>query len=175
MPFLLNEGVYMNSPAQKARRFAIAAHGDQKYNSHPYSYHLDAVVDLLSPFGETAQVIGYLHDVIEDTSITRSEIEEDFGSFVADCVAIVTDEAASTRKERKERTHAKISKVTKEFELALIVKAADRLANLQASMTEESATWLAMYRKEHADFRAAVYRSGLCDDLWDDMAAALAE
>jgi len=31
-----------------ARDFAIKAHGDQKYNSEPYSVHLDQVARLVS-------------------------------------------------------------------------------------------------------------------------------
>jgi len=163
----------MISPVTRARRFAASAHGEQKYNREPYLSHLDAVVALLAPYGETAQVVGYLHDFIEDTAGTHQAIAAEFGKFVADCVAIVTDEPASTRRERKELTHAKMSRVTREHELALIVKAADRLANVQASQAAESAAWLAMYRREQADFRAAAYRPGLCDELWAQLEVAL--
>ena len=49
-----------------ARSFAIAAHGDQMYGDHPYSVHLDTVAELLAPFGEEAQIVGYLHDKAAD-------------------------------------------------------------------------------------------------------------
>lgn len=163
----------MTSIVQKARRFAVTAHGDQKYNREPYVSHLDTVVDLLAPHGETARVIGYLHDVLEDTAVTRQELAAEFGRFVADCVSLVTDEPASTRKERKALTHAKLSRVNGEHELALVVKAADRLANVQASQADESAAWLAMYRREQPDFRAAVQRPGLCDEIWAQLEIAL--
>ena len=55
----------------QARAFALAAHGDQMYGARPYSFHLDAVVRLLSPYGIEAQVIGYLHDVVEDTEVSE--------------------------------------------------------------------------------------------------------
>jgi (p)ppGpp synthase/HD superfamily hydrolase len=163
----------MTSTIQKARRFAVAAHGDQKYNTDPYVAHLDAVVGLLAPYGEKAQVIGYLHDVIEDTAVTRREIAAEFGAFVADCVAIVTDVPGPTRKERKAKTHAKMSNVTGDHELALVVKAADRLANVRASLSKESRAWLAMYRREQPEFRAAAYRPGLCDEIWEQLELAL--
>jgi (p)ppGpp synthase/HD superfamily hydrolase len=54
----------------KAKEFAIKHHGEQKYGDRPYSFHLDQVVSYLVPYGETAQVIGYLHDVVEDTDVT---------------------------------------------------------------------------------------------------------
>ena len=77
----------MNEQVAKARAFAIACHGDQKYGNHPYAVHLDAVVGLLEPFGETAQVIGYLHDAVEDTPVPLDVIRKEFGDQVAACVA----------------------------------------------------------------------------------------
>jgi hypothetical protein len=56
-----------------------------------------------------------------------------------------------------------------------MVKAADRLANLRhcaqgVEQGEPVATRkLAMYRKEHPAFRTAVYRVGLCEELWQEM------
>ena len=57
-----------------ARSFAIAAHADQMYGDQPYSFHLDAVVELLAVFGEQAQIIGILHDVVEDTDVSLQTV-----------------------------------------------------------------------------------------------------
>lgn len=151
---------------QSAREFAVAAHGDQRYGDRPYVQHLDAVAELLQPFGETAQVIGYLHDVVEDTAVTPEQVRSAFGDHVARCVLLLSDEAGGNRRDRKARSHAKLAKVSGEAELALIVKAADRLANLRESAAGGASSKLEMYRREHAAFRAAAYRIGLCDDLW---------
>ena len=148
----------------EARAFAVAAHGDQKYGSHSYSHHLDAVVALLAPFGEQAQIVGYLHDTIEDTATTVAQIRDRFGAEIAECVALVTDESGANRRERKAKTNAKLAATSNQT--ALIVKAADRLANLQASLQNQANDKLQMYRREHEAFRQAVYRSGLCDELW---------
>ena len=118
-----------------ARDFAIAAHGDQKYGLDPYSVHLDAVAALASTFGEDAQVIGYLHDVVEDTPVKIDVVREQFGDKIAACVSLLTDEPGVNRKERKARTNAKLQAVSTELNLALVVKAADRLANLRCSTT----------------------------------------
>jgi guanosine-3',5'-bis(diphosphate) 3'-pyrophosphohydrolase len=152
-----------------ARAFAIAAHGDQTYGNQPYSFHLDAVVELLAPFGKVAQIVGYLHDVVEDTAVSIQTVREMFGDRVADCVALVTDETGANRKERKTRTNAKLVGVSGEKELALVVKAADRLANLQMSARGGPGSKLDMYRREHLAFRQAVFRPGLCDELWQEM------
>jgi guanosine-3',5'-bis(diphosphate) 3'-pyrophosphohydrolase len=142
------------------------AHGEQMYGNLPYAVHLDAVVQLLEPFGEPAQIIGYLHDVAEDTAVSLSAIQEKFGERIAACVALVTDESGANRRERKAKTNAKLAQVEGENLLALIVKAADRLANLRASAQGGADSKLEMYRNEHQAFFTAVYRPGLCDELW---------
>ena len=152
-----------------ARDFAIAAHGDQRYGVNPYSVHLDAVTEIVSPYGEDAQVIAYLHDVVEDTPVKIDVIREQFGDKIAACVSLLTDEPGVNRKERKARTNAKLQAVSTEMNLALVVKAADRLANLRASAESSDASKLQMYRREHAPFREAVFRPGLCDELWNEM------
>jgi len=151
----------------QARNFAIQHHGDQRYGDQPYAYHLDAVVALLEPYGNEAQVIGYLHDVVEDTAVTVSQIETLFGSLVAGAVGILSDQPGEDRKERKRKTYALMAEVTGELEIALLVKTADRLANVQACVDHNRPNKLRMYQQEHPTFRQAVYRQGLCDDLWE--------
>jgi (p)ppGpp synthase/HD superfamily hydrolase len=158
----------------RARAFAIAAHGGQRYGDHPYSFHLDAVAGLLLPYGEEAQVIGYLHDVAEDTAVGLEGIREAFGEHVTDCVALVTDQPGANRAERKLKTNAKLAKVEGPLRVALIVKAADRLANLRMSAGGGTGSKLQMYRGEHPAFRQAAFRAGLCDELWREMDQILA-
>jgi (p)ppGpp synthase/HD superfamily hydrolase len=159
---------------EKARLFALAAHGDQKYGDKPYIHHLEAVVEILKALGDEAKIIGYLHDVAEDTPVSIDEIKSEFGDFVGECVAILSDEPGADRKERKIKTYEKMSKVTGKEELALVVKAADRLANIEACLSDGNGSLLAMYKNEHEAFSKAVYRPGLCDDLWDRMKKAIA-
>jgi guanosine-3',5'-bis(diphosphate) 3'-pyrophosphohydrolase len=150
----------------KARTFAINAHGDQMYGEKPYIYHLDKVATLLFDFGEDAQIIGYLHDVLEDTETDYAEIERNFGSLVADCVSLLTDELGNSRAERKAKTYAKLALVEGLHNLALIAKTADRLANVEECVTQNSHKLLSMYRQEHLKFKEAVFRPNLCNELW---------
>lgn len=152
-----------------ARAFAVDMHGAQMYGSHPYSYHLDAVAALLVPYGLQAQVVGYLHDVVEDTDATIADVQSRFGEHVAACVALLTDEPGANRKERKAKTYAKLAQVNGSHELALIVKAADRLANVRACVSDGNNRLQAMYRSEHAVFRDSAFRPGLCNGLWAEL------
>jgi guanosine-3',5'-bis(diphosphate) 3'-pyrophosphohydrolase len=157
----------------QARAFAIAAHGGQRYGEHPYVHHLDAVAAIAEPFGEAAVVAAYLHDTVEDTAATLAEITAQFGPEIAACVALLTDEPGADRKERKAKTYAKLAEVTGPLELALIVKASDRLANVRASVKDRNERMLQVYCSEHATFRKAAYRPGLCDALWSELDALL--
>ena len=165
----------MNDTVIEARDFAIKHHGEQRYGDQPYAHHLDAVVALLEPYGEVAQVIGYLHDVVEDTAVTLEQIKSLFGSLVAGAVGILSDQPGADRKERKRKTYALMARVTGELEIALLVKTADRLANVQACVDHDRTDKLRMYQQEHPTFRQAVYRQGLCDDLWERLDGLMAE
>ena len=158
---------------ERARTFAVQAHGDQRYGEQPYVCHLDAVVALLKDFPEEIQVIGFLHDVVEDTQVPLAEIERQFGSHVASCVGVLTDEPGETRAEKKSRTYAKMGRIEGPLQDALIVKTADRLANLTACFALKRKDKLAMYLAEHDLFREAVFRPGLCDALWSRMKQVL--
>ncbi|MBB3048975.1 (p)ppGpp synthase/HD superfamily hydrolase [Litorivivens lipolytica] len=157
----------------KARSFAVAAHGNQLYGDLPYHTHLDAVVGLLEPYGEQAQVIGYLHDVVEDTGVTITQVERLYGKLVADAVEILSDEEGENRALRKIKTYQKMARVKEELQIALVVKVADRLANVQACHEMHRLDKLAMYQKEHEVFRQSLYRPGLCEPLWEELEQAI--
>lgn len=159
----------------EAREFAIQAHGDQPYGERPYSHHLDAVAAIAVAYGDVAQTVAYLHDTVEDTSVTLDEVRARFGDLVAGCVALLTDEPGVNRKERKAKTYAKLAQVHGELELALIVKAADRLANVRACIEDGNQRLLEVYCSEHPTFRQAAYRPGRCDELWAELDDAFGE
>jgi (p)ppGpp synthase/HD superfamily hydrolase len=155
---------------QAARRFAVINHGGQRYGPHPYSFHLDQVAHILEPYGELAQVLGYLHDVQEDAGdrrdIVRAAILDEFGTFVSHCVDLVSDTPGLSRKERKDEAHKKLATVIGVAEIVLIVKLADRVANIQFCIDSGNSRLLKMYTDEFAAFRESAYRPGLCDTLW---------
>lgn len=154
---------------QKAREFALRVHGQQKYGDKPYVYHLDQVVALLQNYGEDAQVIGYLHDAVEDTEATLAEVRREFGALVAECVDLVSDVPGPDRKSRKTKTYARLAKVSGPSELALIVKAADRLANVRMCIKENNRDLLQVYQQEQPAFDRSAYRAGLCEEFWTEL------
>lgn len=154
---------------QKARAFAIKAHGQQKYGDKPYVFHLDQVVALLQKYGEESQIVGYLHDTVEDTPATVAGIRREFGSLVADCVDLVSDAPGPDRKTRKAKTYARLARVSGPNELALVVKAADRLANVRMCLQENNQKLLRVYQQEQPAFYRSAYRPGLCEEFWTEL------
>ncbi len=159
----------------KAREFAARAHAQQKYGDAPYMTHVEAVVELLKPYGPDAVVVGYLHDVLEETNTNINEIETEFGTLVAKCLELLRDDPRESRRIRKSKANARLRLVTGREELALIVSAADRLANMQACNVARDVKRLKMYLREWDDFEIAVFRPGVCDDLWAALARATRE
>jgi (p)ppGpp synthase/HD superfamily hydrolase len=157
----------------EARSFALTAHASQRYGDRPYAFHLEAVVELLSPYGIEAQIVGYLHDVVEDTAVTEDDIRRLFGQRIAECVSLLTDSPGASRAERKAGTYARLATVVGASELALVVKAADRLANVRSCVADQSSGLWAVYRREHPSFRQAAYRACLCEPLWVELDALL--
>ena len=162
-----------------ARDFAIESHGGQRYGDQPYSVHLAAVCGIVRALvgGERVlEEVAWLHDVLEDTSITASELRRRFGDVVTAAVVLVSDPPGPDRRTRKQALHRQLAAVDGREpagRAALIVKAADRLANARAS-SASSPQLLAMYRAEHPEFRRAVYRAGLCDRVWSELDGILA-
>lgn len=160
-----------------ARDFAILAHGTQLYNGEPYVVHLDEVVAVLREFGVTDEALisaGYLHDVLEDTEVTRRNVAEIFHRSYG-MVYAVTDSRGANRKERKAATYPKIAA----YPGATTLKLADRIANMRRCLIHNDSR-LQMYRDEYPDFRKALRVAGeddamwIClDDLWSKTGDAL--
>lgn len=166
-----------------SRTFAAHKHAaiGQFYGEQDYVVHLDEVVEILRSFGfkkapianfvELVFDTGYLHDVIEDTSETLDSLSEEFHIYVAKAVQNLSDVEAPTRKERKRLTNEKFITFSVDIIdelIALIVKPADRLANMRQSFSDKS-RMMKVYYKEYPDFREAAYREGVIDDVWKEL------
>ncbi|BBM01146.1 hypothetical protein GL2_12200 [Microbulbifer sp. GL-2] len=54
-------------------------------------------------------------------------------------------------------------------EIASLVKAADRLANMRACLRSGDEEFLNMYRAEHELFRKSASRPNLCESNWPEI------
>jgi (p)ppGpp synthase/HD superfamily hydrolase len=118
-------------------------------------------------------IAAWLHDSLEDTALTRGEVESRFGSGVAELVWRVTDEPGASRKERKVATYQK----TRQTEASVILKLADRIANVEAAIANHSVL-LRMYSREQADFKNALQpasASHLAARMWSHLDQLLHE
>jgi GTP pyrophosphokinase/guanosine-3',5'-bis(diphosphate) 3'-pyrophosphohydrolase len=121
----------------RAYVYATKMHGSQKRHSgDPYFAHPIEVAGILTEYRlDTATIVaGLLHDTIEDTEATRSEIEQLFGHSVADLVEGVTKlskiEAAAERDTQAANLQKFILALSKDVRV-LLVKLADRLHNMR--------------------------------------------
>ena len=121
----------------KAYNFALKAHEKQKRDEgSPYIIHPVAVANILTELKLDSATIatGLLHDTIEDTHATYSNIKEQFGIEVADLVNGVTkisefeNQAISNSKAENFR---KLILATSKDIRVLLVKLADRLHNMR--------------------------------------------
>lgn len=162
------------SRPRMAQVLATFVHRGQKYGTKSYMAHLEEVAELVRDWGDNAVVTAYLHDSIEDTQLSISTIDDLFGEFVSEAVGYLTDPPYATRKQRKAAAYAVLASLQYNGEsqtglssaaLALVVKAADRVANVRACIRDKKDSMLEMYRKEHQEFYTAVYRPGLNEDF----------
>lgn len=159
----------------RARQFAEEAHGVQTYGTLPYVKHLDDVAMLVSVVRSTQRpnlvALAYHHDLLEDTDKTMEDLAREVHWFHAFHVWLMTDPKVSSRRERKIVLNERLKTVGADFYFALVVKVADRVANVRESK-KNNPQLFNMYRNEHHDFKDAAYRAGLCDMFWDYLDAA---
>src|SRR6478752_2820346 len=106
--FTKHLGHYLPAPdvalVNRAFEFSESAHrGQFRKSGEPYITHPLAVASILSQWRLDAQGLAaaLLHDVMEDTSVTKNELEKSFGKPVADMVDGVSklDQIEFTSKE----------------------------------------------------------------------------
>ena len=123
---------------EKAYRFAAEHHKDQKRRSgEPYIIHPLCVAIILVGMGmDTPTIVAaLLHDVVEDTGVQLSEIEQEFGPEVALLVDGVTkltniNYDKSKIEMQAENLRKMFLAMAKDIRV-VIVKLADRLHNLR--------------------------------------------
>jgi GTP pyrophosphokinase len=139
--FTRHLGHYLPPPdvALVERAFAFSEHAHQgqfRKSGEPYITHPLAVASILSQWRLDAQGLAaaLLHDVMEDTSVTKTEIETSFGKPVADMVDGVSKldqiEFQSLEDAQAESFRKMLLAMAQDVRVILI-KLADRLHNMR--------------------------------------------
>ncbi|MBI4754097.1 MAG: bifunctional (p)ppGpp synthetase/guanosine-3',5'-bis(diphosphate) 3'-pyrophosphohydrolase [Betaproteobacteria bacterium] len=122
---------------EAAYHFSADAHSGQfRASGEPYVSHPVAVATILSEWHLDAQALiaALLHDVMEDTAITKTQIGEHFGRIAADLVDGVSKldriEFQSQREAQAENFRKMLLAMASDLRVILI-KLADRLHNMR--------------------------------------------
>lgn len=116
---------------EKARRLARCAHtGQVDKAGQPYYYHTARVAAHVE--GDEAKAVAYLHDVLEDTLVTREELAWDVPENVVEAVVALT--------RRDGESYSAYLKRVKANPLARQVKIADLVDNLNLGRLPGSPT-----------------------------------
>src|SRR6187401_2889338 len=122
---------------KSAFEFSESAHrGQSRKSGEPYITHPLAVASILSQWRLDAQGLAaaLLHDVMEDTTVTKTELETKFGKPVADMVDGVSklDQIAfDTREEAQAESFRKMLLAMAQDVRVILIKLADRLHNMR--------------------------------------------
>ncbi|HXD84729.1 MAG TPA: HD domain-containing protein, partial [Rudaea sp.] len=129
---------------------ALAHAGQTRKTGEPYITHPVAVARILADLGMDAETIiaAILHDTLEDTPLSRPELEAEFGTTVADLVDGVTklDKVKfGSRQEAVAESFRKMLLAMARDLRVILIKLADRLHNMRtlAAMAPESRTRIA--------------------------------
>jgi GTP diphosphokinase / guanosine-3',5'-bis(diphosphate) 3'-diphosphatase len=121
----------------RAYQFSAVSHqGQQRASGEPYLSHPLEVATLLVDFkmDVTTVTAGLLHDVLEDTTATKADLEREFGGEIAELVDGVTKIgklAFSSREERQAENFRKMLVAMARDLRVLMIKLADRLHNMR--------------------------------------------
>jgi guanosine-3',5'-bis(diphosphate) 3'-pyrophosphohydrolase len=144
----------------KALHFAADKHRDQRrkdVEASPYINHPIEVAELLARVGRVQDIVtlqaAILHDTLEDTKTTPSELDATFGVEVRHVVEEVTDDKRLPKIERK---RLQIEHAPHLSSHAKHVKLADKISNVRAVTQTPPAKWPLARRQEYLDWTEQV-------------------
>jgi guanosine-3',5'-bis(diphosphate) 3'-pyrophosphohydrolase len=167
-------GVFRDGRAiyERARAFAIKAHLGQMQGDEFYTCHLEEVENVLIRFDSCSfrmRAAAWLHDTVEKSNVTMKDINREFPGFVASLVDAVTIVQGESREQRNSATYLRVKE---QGSYAVVLKLADRIANVEeairaATLTNDSK--LPIHEDEYSEFRDALYESKNADAMWAHM------
>lgn len=109
----------MTNYIQKAQEISTKAHmGQVDKAGKDYINHPKRVAERLLNESENVQIVAWLHDVVEDTSITLKDLEQIFNKKVIDALTLLTHDKSVPYMEYVEKiSHNEIARKVKMSDL----------------------------------------------------------
>lgn len=146
-----------NTLVPRANQYARKAHEGMGFITacgydRPQLEHLQEVADLVWASGgsETEVAAAWLHDSVEDTSVTLEDIRREFGEGVMELVHELTDPEEIRHFPTAERKQKQAERISGESENARRIKLADQTSNVRCVTVDPKATWTLEGRKNYA-------------------------
>jgi len=132
----------MTDLVSRALTFATVAHASvqqvRKYTGEAYINHpveVMGIVKTAAYYNDEMLAAALLHDTIEDTPVTREDVEQAFGPVVSMLVMELTDQClVGNRATRKAAEAARMATISPE---AQTVKLADFISNTRSIVTHD--------------------------------------
>ena len=144
----------------RAVDFAARKPRDQRRKddeASPYINHPISVSLLLAQVGKVKDpevlAAAILHDTLEDTNTTATELEEAFGSRVSKLVEEVTDDKSLSKGTRKQLQIDHAGTLSPD---AVLIKLGDKIANVRDITYAPPKNWPLERKKEYLDWAEAV-------------------
>lgn len=156
--------------------FAWQAHGDQtrKWSDEPYLFHPIEVMHTVEigtyslwPDAVRDRVLcaAILHDTLEDTSVTFGELNDRFGTVVANMVLGLTKCSTPEDGNREERLRMECEHLTNQSTYVQTIKCADIVSNCRNIATRDKSFAKIYLAEKEAQLNCMYQADGILRDL----------
>ena len=157
----------------KAFELADKAHeGQFRASGEPYIMHPLAVADILAhlQIDHITLMAALMHDVVEDTSYTKEDLEEMFGSevaFLVDGVTKLNQFQYETKEDRQMENYRKMILAMAKDVRVVVIKLGDRLHNMRTLKHMRSDKQKRIAKETLEIFAPLAHRLGIFNVKWE--------
>ena len=160
-------------PVLKAFELADKAHeGQFRASGEPYIMHPLAVADILAhlQIDHITLMAALMHDVVEDTSYSKEDLEEMFGSevaFLVDGVTKLNQFQYETKEDRQMENYRKMILAMAKDVRVVVIKLGDRLHNMRTLKHMRSDKQKRIAKETLEIFAPLAHRLGIFNVKWE--------